>query len=172
MDEIKIVEYKADWPCNFLREKCILEKLLAPEYILAIEHFGSTAIPGLAAKPIIDILIAVPSVELASKHLISKLTEIDYVFWAENPEKDKLFFVKGMPPYGEVRTHHVHVVETLSAMEQRLKFRDYLISNIDERDSYATLKRKLAAEHSGDREAYTDAKSSFVSRILKLAENN
>jgi len=172
MDEIIISEYNTQWPGAFLQEKEILEKKLSTENVLTIEHFGSTAIPGLPAKPIIDIIIAVPSVAAVRRQFVSKLSKIDYVFWADNPETDKLFFVKGMPPYGKVRTHHVHVVEKPSDLQQRLKFRDYLIMDDAERDAYACLKRELAVRHANDREAYTAAKSAFVTRILKLADKH
>jgi len=169
-DAIEIVEYNIDWPSAFVQEKVILENVLAGEQILSIEHVGSTAIPGLAAKPIIDILIAVPSVSTAQDVFVTSLKTLEYEFWSDNPNKDVLFFVKGMPPYGVARTHHIHVVETLSAMRPRLQFRDYLIANADERNAYAKLKRRLAAEHTVDREAYTSAKGAFVSRVLRLCD--
>ena len=111
MDDIKIVAYDPQWSALFDEEAARLRSTLGGEPIAGLEHFGSTAIPQLAAKPIIDILIAVPSLNAARAVFPAKLKTLDYVFWADNPKNDRLFFVKGMPPYGERRTHHVHVTE-------------------------------------------------------------
>jgi len=86
MDDVEVVEYDSNWPLLFGQEKDLLLETLSTENVLAIEHFGSTAIPGLAAKPIIDILIAVPSVDTARDHFVSKLKKIEYVFWPDNPK--------------------------------------------------------------------------------------
>ncbi|MEM7020510.1 MAG: GrpB family protein [Pseudomonadota bacterium] len=169
MDDIEVVEYDEAWPRLFEQEKRLLTKTLAGEEILEVAHFGSTAIPGLAAKPIIDILIAVPSVDIAKERFVSKLRAIDYVFWPDNPKHDRLFFVKGMPPFGDKRTHHVHVAERPSEMWSRLLFRDYLIEHAYEREAYANLKKGLASKFKDDREAYTRAKDNFVARIMQLS---
>ncbi len=170
MDDVELVEADPNWPKLFDEEKTVLLAALGGEDVLAIEHFGSTAIPALAAKPIIDILIAVPSLDTARSRFVSKLKPYGYVFWHDNPKRDRLFFVKGMPPFGNKRTHHVHVAERPSEMWSRLKFRDYLRENAIERDNYAALKKSLAAEHGSDREAYTTAKAEFVARIMQLAK--
>ena len=169
MDDIQISAYDESWPDAFLNEKAEISKALNDHEVLAIEHFGSTAIPGLAAKPIIDILVAVPALADARRSFVPILQGLEYVFWEDNPKTDRLFFVKGMPPYGERRTHHLHVAERPSEMWSRLKFRDYLRTHDDERDAYAGLKWDLAAKYSNDREAYTAAKSEFVARIMRLA---
>lgn len=166
MDEIEIVEYDPRWPALFEEEAARLRAALEPGLIVGLEHFGSTAIPGMAAKPIIDILIAVRSLPEAQAVFLEPLEALDYAFWADNPETDRLFFVKGMPPYGERRTHHVHVVEPTAEPWQRLKFRDYLIAHPEEAQRYAQLKRRLTIEHRTDREAYTDAKAAFVAEIM------
>ncbi len=136
---------------------------------MALEHFGSTAIPGLAAKPIIDILVAVRSLAVARATFVEPLRTLGYVFWAENPKTDRLFFVKGMPPYGERRTHHVHVAEPTAEPWLRLPFRDYLRAHRQEAQRYERLKRELALRHRTDREAYTDAKSAYVDEVLAKA---
>jgi len=170
MDDVKVVEYDRNWPLLFQQERALLLNTLGIENVDDIEHFGSTAIPGLAAKPIIDILIAVPSVDSAKDSFVSKLKTIGYEFWPDNPKKDRLFFVKGMPPFGEKRTHHVHVTERPSELWSRLKFRDYLIEHHAERDQYAALKTTLASQYRDDREAYTASKNDFVVCIMRLAE--
>lgn len=169
-DDVEIVEADPNWPMLFQQEKELILAVLGGEDLLAIEHFGSTAVPRLTAKPIIDILIAVPSIDQARDSFVVKLKSLGYVFWPDNPMKDRLFFVKGMPPYGESRTHHVHVAERPSEMWSRLKFRDYLRENAAERDNYAALKATLATKYSNDREEYTAAKTKFVARVMALAE--
>jgi GrpB-like predicted nucleotidyltransferase (UPF0157 family) len=170
MDDIKIVAYDPRWSALFEEEAARLRSTLGGEPIAGLEHFGSTAIPHLAAKPIIDILIAVPSLDVARAVFPAKLETLDYVFWADNPKNDRLFFVKGMPPYGERRTHHVHVTEPAGELWQRLAFRDYLRAHPDEAARYEALKRKLALEHQADREAYTAAKAGYVESVMRKAQ--
>lgn len=166
MDEVEIVEYDPRWPVLFNAEAERLRAVLDPSLIVGLEHFGSTAIPGLSAKPIIDILIAVRSLAAAQATFVEALRTLDYVYWADNPKKDRMFFVKGMPPFGSRRSHHVHVTEPDGEMWRRLAFRDYLRAHPEEAAIYAQLKRRLAAEHQTDREAYTDAKSAYVERVM------
>jgi GrpB-like predicted nucleotidyltransferase (UPF0157 family) len=170
MDDIAIAAYDPTWPAQFEAEATRLRATLRDEPIAGLEHFGSTAIPGLAAKPIIDILVAVPSVTQARARFPEKLKPLDYVFWPDNPKTDRLFFVKGMPPYGKRRTHHVHVTEPAGELWVRLKFRDYLRNHPDEAARYEALKRKLAAEHRADREAYTAAKADYVESVMRKAD--
>ncbi len=170
MDEIEVVDYDPDWPNQFGIERRRLKTALAQEQFSKIEHFGSTAVAGLAAKPIIDILIAVPSIETARSRFRAKLETLDYVFWQENPKPDRLFFVKGMPPFGEGRTHHVHVSEPGGEMWEGLKFRDYLASHPDESVRYAELKKDLALKFRADREAYTRAKDEYIGKIMVRIE--
>jgi GrpB-like predicted nucleotidyltransferase (UPF0157 family) len=169
MDEIDIVDYDPRWPLLFDEEARRLRAVLDPSLIVGLEHFGSTAIPGLSAKPIIDILIAVRSLAAAQAPFVEALRKLDYVYWADNPKQDRLFFVKGMPPFGSKRSHHVHVTELHGEMWQRLAFRDYLRAHPEEAGAYARLKRRLAAEHLTDREAYTDAKSAYVEGVMRKA---
>lgn len=169
-DAIEIVSADRDWPAQFKAESKAVALALADKELLAIEHFGSTAVPGLAAKPIIDILIVVPSVADARKSFPAALKPNGYVFWADNPDPDSLFFVKGMPPFGSRRTHHLHVCERPSAMWDRLKFRDYLRSHPDQVVRYAALKHDLAEKYRHDRDAYTRGKDRFIALIMDLVE--
>ena len=167
MDEVEIVDYDPRWPILFDEEAERLRATLDPSLIVGLEHFGSTAIPGLSAKPIIDILIAVRSLADAQANFVEPLRNLDYVYWAENPRKDRLFFVKGMPPFGSRRSHHVHMTEPHGEMWQRLAFRDYLRAHPEEAAIYEQLKRRLATEYKRDREAYTDAKSAYVESVMR-----
>ena len=169
MDDIEIVDYDPRWPRLFDEEAQRLRTVLDPSLIVGLEHFGSTAIVGLSAKPIIDILIAVRSLAAARATFVVALRTLDYVYWADNPKKDRLFFVKGMPPFGSRRSHHVHVTEPEGEMWQRLVFRDYLRAHPEEAEAYERLKKRLAAEHPTDREAYTDAKSAYVESVMRKA---
>ena len=172
-DEIEIVDYDPSWPRLFEEERGRLESALPSDRFVAIEHAGSTAIAGLAAKPIIDIFVAVPSIEQARATLVEPIEKIGYVHWADNPKRDRMFFVKGMPPYGPRRTHHVHVSEpTSEAWRRPLLFRDYLRCHPDEAERYHRLKHDLASRYRHDREAYTTAKDAFVEAIIRLARDN
>ena len=169
MDEVEIVDYDPRWPLLFDEEAARLRAVLDPSLIVGLEHFGSTAIPGLSAKPIIDILIAVRSLAVARATFVDLLRGLDYVYWADNPKKDRMFFVKGMPPFGSKRSHHVHVTEPDGEVWQRLAFRNYLRAHPEEAETYERLKRRLAVEHPTDREAYTDAKSAYVESVMRKA---
>lgn len=169
MDEIEIAEADPLWPDRFHQERAALLETLADLDVEMVEHFGSTAIPGLAAKPIIDILVIVPSLASAKAAFVPRLAKIGYAYWADNPKMDRLFFVKGLPPDAERRTHHVHVAERSSEMMDRLLFRDYLIANPDEARRYGKLKRELAARYAADREAYTRGKDDYVEHVMRLA---
>ena len=144
-----------------------LRAVLDAGEIVGIEHFGSTAIPGLAAKPIIDILIAVRSLARAKATMVEPIRSLGYVYWDENPKPDRMFFVKGMPPYGERRTHHAHITEPRGEMwRRRLPFRDYLRAHPDEARRYETLKYELMARYP-DRDEYTDAKTEYIEALYR-----
>src|ERR1700712_384951 len=143
MDEVEIVNYDPRWPSLFDEEAKRLRATLDPSLIVGLEHFGSTAVPDLSAKPIIDILIAVRSLADARASFVEALRNLHYVYWADNPKKDRMFFVKGMPPFGSRRSHHVHVTETQGEMWQRLAFRDYLRTHPDEAGIYERVKKRL-----------------------------
>ncbi len=80
-----------------------------------------------------------------------------------------MFFVKGMPPYGARRTHHVHLTEPAGQMWQRLRFRDYLLAHADEAQRYERLKQELAVAHRADRDAYTDAREDYIAGVMAKA---
>jgi GrpB-like predicted nucleotidyltransferase (UPF0157 family) len=158
-DEIEIVSYQPEWAALFAAERVALLTSLPTDLVLNVEHFGSTAIPGMDAKPIIDILVAVRSLAEARESFPSLLAALQYDFWAENPKLDRLFFVKGLPLRGPRRTNHLHVCEHTGEMWGQLAFRDNLIAHPAVAEEYARVKRRLALKFREDREAYTDAKS-------------
>jgi len=165
-DTIEIVDPDRSWPDQFVAEaRAIREalRLLEPR----IEHFGSTAIPNLPAKPIIDILIIPGEVSIWPR-LLAPLSSLGYVFWAENPRTDRMFFVKGMPPFGRRRSHHVHVRAPADTAE--LVFRDWLRGHPADAARYAKLKRELAERFKSDRDAYAAAKGEFIQQLLSQAK--
>jgi GrpB-like predicted nucleotidyltransferase (UPF0157 family) len=169
MDEIELAGYDPQWPVEFRAEEARILAVLPPQLVLAVEHFGSTAIPGLAAKPIIDILIAVSSLAEAREQAIAPLERIGYAFWRDNPKLDRLFLVKGLPPKAERRTHHIHMTENTGELWQRLLFRDYLRLHPEEAQAYEQLKRTLAVTHREDREAYTTGKADYIDQVMQRA---
>lgn len=169
-DDIHLVSYNPEWPKLANLEIQKIKNNFPEKGIIDIQHIGSTAIPGLSAKPIIDIQIAVKSLEVISHRAILELQKLGYEYWADNPDKTKMFFVKGMPPYGEKRSHHVHIVEKKSRhWRNTLQFRDYLRENLSVAKEYEKLKKKLASEYAYDREKYTDEKADFIKDVLKRA---
>ncbi len=168
MDEVILVPYDASWPERFTQEAALLRSALPAALLTRIEHFGSTAVPGLQAKPIIDILLGVTSVDEARESAVPILESLGYSYWSTDPRRDRLFLVKGLPPNGP-RSHHLHIVEPDNADWERLWFRDYLRANPDEAQRYARLKREWADLYIDDREAYTEAKTGYVQYVTNLA---
>lgn len=170
-DHVNLVPHNPEWPRLAQDEIDKLKSILPVSTIIDIQHIGSTAISGLSAKPILDIQIAVPSLEVMKLIAVPLLQKLGYEYWANNPDPNRMFFVKGMPPYGGQRTHHVHIFEHNSDHWcNKLIFRDYLRSHPDLAKEYEQLKAKLAQEHLHDREKYTDEKLGFVNRILEQAK--
>jgi GrpB-like predicted nucleotidyltransferase (UPF0157 family)/predicted acetyltransferase len=169
-DLIELAPYDTRWPTMAALEIKKLCEIFSSNQIVDIQHVGSTAIPGMRSKPIIDIQIAVTSLEAIKSIAIDLLKKLGYEYWDENPDPTRLFFVKGMPPFGEKRTHHVHIVELKSKHWQgKIYFRDYLISHPETAREYEQLKMKLAKEYQYDREQYTEEKSDFINFVLKNA---
>jgi GrpB-like predicted nucleotidyltransferase (UPF0157 family) len=168
-DEVILVEADGSWPAAFEAERSGLLAALGAEAVRTVEHFGSTAVAGLPAKPIIDILVLVDDLGAAREAFPSRLKPLGYVFWSDNPKLDRLYFVKGLPPAGTGRTHHLHVSGPDGPMREQLLFRDYLRAHPKACAAYAALKRDLAARFRTDRDAYTDGKSTFIADIMARA---
>jgi GrpB-like predicted nucleotidyltransferase (UPF0157 family) len=168
---IVVTDYDPAWPAMFEQERAKLAAALGP-LAVAIEHVGSTAVPGLAAKPIIDLLAGVRRLDDAEPHCIEALQAIGYTFMPDYRSflPDQLFFRKGVPgPW----THHVHVMQASGpGWERRLVFRDYLRAHPDVAAAYAELKRKLAAECKDDIAAYRSGKDAFVAEVMAKARQD
>ncbi len=159
---IRLVDHDPRWARLFEGEKLALEAALAPWLTGPIEHIGSTAVPGLAAKPIIDIMAAVGSLE-ESRGATVTLRDLGYHYAPYHPDVMHWF----CKPDPLLRTHHLHLVPHGSPLwKARLAFRDRLRSEPRIAAEYLELKRRLAMLHENDREAYTDAKSGFVNRVI------
>jgi len=159
---IELVAYRTDWPARFEAERVLLEAALAPWLAGDIQHIGSTAVPGLAAKPVIDIMAPVFSLE-ASRPAIEAAIAAGYVHYPYKPDVMH-WFCKPSPAH---RTHHLHLVPIGSPLwQQRLAFRDALRADAALAAEYAVLKVRLAEEFRLDREAYTEGKTPFISRVL------
>jgi GrpB-like predicted nucleotidyltransferase (UPF0157 family)/N-acetylglutamate synthase-like GNAT family acetyltransferase len=164
LDEpIQVVPYDESWPARFSEERATLQTILKPWLVGTIEHIGSTAVPGLAAKPVIDIMAGVQSLD-ASRNAIPALVDGGYVHF-DYRAHIMHWFCKPTPWR---RTHHLHLVPFESPLWlQRLAFRDRLLRDPQVAAEYGELKCRLAHEHEFDREAYTDAKESFVRRVVE-----
>lgn len=162
---IEIVEYNPEWPVQFAREQRLVAEALSQWLVGTPEHIGSTAVPGLAAKPVIDIMAPVRSLA-ASVPSIAAAERIGYVYFPYKPDQMH-WFCKPSPAH---RTHHLHLVPLDSGLwHERLAFRDALRASAGLRAEYQTLKLLLAAAHTHDREAYTEAKSPFIARVTNAA---
>ncbi len=159
---IELVAYDPTWPSRFELERKILERALSRWLAGDIEHIGSTAIPMLAAKPVIDIMAPVRSLEL-SRNAIPAAEAVGYVHSSYQAEVMHWF----CKPSSVHRTHHLHLVPFGSSLwQQRLAFRNSLRGNPTFAAEYSELKSRLALQFSHDREAYTRGKAAFVQRVL------
>lgn len=166
---IDVVPYDPRWPDEFAAEARRLRGTLG-ELALRIDHHGSTAVPGLDAKPIIDIQISVAGLKPLSVYRV-RLESAGYVHVPHPDDEFCPFFHR---PADWPHTHHVHLVLQGGPDEQRtLAFRDYLRDHPGTARDYEQLKRKLAAQHVGadatSREAYSIGKSALVERIVAMA---
>lgn len=162
---IQLVAYDRQWPRLFEEEREALRRVLSPWLGGPIEHIGSTAVPGLIAKPVIDIMVAVRTLEDSSA-AISAVRGLDYIY-APYRHDVMHWFCKPGPSF---RTHHLHLVPYQSALwTARIVFRDQLREDHNVAAEYSELKRHLAATFERDREGYTEGKSAFVARVVSEA---
>jgi GrpB-like predicted nucleotidyltransferase (UPF0157 family) len=173
-EDIGIVPYDSRWPEMFVRERDYLRSSLPPDLIKRIEHFGSTAVPGLAAKPIVDLLVEVTSLEETKIRIAPVLESQGYEYLWRPTHGDDVppfyaWFIK-RDPSTRARTHHIHMVEAGFPHWESLLFRDYLIDHPEVAREYERLKVCLAAGNPGDRVAYTHGKAQFVRAVTDQAK--
>ncbi len=159
---VVVVDYDPQWPIVYKKEKAEIVRAIGDE-VIAIEHIGSTAVPGLGAKPIIDIMVAVRHLSDADQ-CIQSLQSIGYEYVPEHEVQipERRYFRKAH--------RHLHMVEPTSDFWRRhLFFRDHLRSHPKVAREYYELKKQLASECGLDRKAYTDAKTAFIQSIVARA---
>lgn len=171
-ETIRVCPYDPAWPRRFDAEAALLRRTLPASLIGRIEHFGSTAVPGLAAKPIIDMLVEVPSLAAVQSTIAPILTALGYEYlWRpswQNPDRAAYTWFIKRDHHGE-RTHHIHMLEPRSPEWERLRFRDYLIQHPATAKEYAALKYALAGTFADDRAAYARAKGDFIEKVSRAA---
>lgn len=157
---IEVVPYDALWTLEFAKESQAIQKALGKNCV-EMHHIGSTAVPGLAAKPVIDIIAAVTEIAQVDK-ANDALKELGYEAQGEFGMPFRRFFEKG----GNARTHNLHVFEkTNSEIERHLKFRDWMRTHAEDKEAYGQLKKRLADQFSNDSKAYCLGKDDFITNI-------
>lgn len=167
---VTIIDYDPQWVVLYEEEKRrILEAV--GDTIVEIEHIGSTAVPGLGAKPIIDMMVAVAHLGDA-ENCMRPLRSIGYEYVPENEASipERRYFHKGHPP--KEQHYHLHMVEGASDFwKKHLQFRDYLRSHPKVAREYYELKKMLVIKYRLDREAYTTGKTTFIESVITKAHS-
>lgn len=167
VEPVHITEYDPAWQSGFRSQQPGVSLILAPWLAALLEHVGSTSVPGLAAKPVIDMLGPVRSLTEA-QDAVPALAAGGWQFWPDDPGRPyRLWFLRPSPV---ARTHHLYLIAQHDPHARALlAFRDALRADPRLRDEYAQLKRQLATKHRSNRNAYTNAKDDFVRRVLRSA---
>jgi GrpB-like predicted nucleotidyltransferase (UPF0157 family) len=157
---VRLVPHNPEWTAMYEAERARIKAAIGP-HIVEVQHVGSTSIPGIAAKPIIDIAVGVEEFETA-RVCIAPMEALGYVFHGENGILRRHYFTRGDPTL-----YHAHMHETTSqAWGNLILFRDYLLAHPEDARAYLELKRRLAEQYRHDRRAYTDGKAAFIECIL------
>lgn len=164
-DEVVLVDYDPTWPEQFETMADWLREQFGPDIVLDLAHYGSTAIPGLPAKPIIDILVEIPSFSAGKQRALKIMNDPTWEFWLYSQH---MVLFKREACMGR-RTHHVHLAPAGNALWKGLLFRDFLRAHPEDARRYADLKRELARRYSDERESYTRMKTEFVEEINQRA---
>jgi GrpB-like predicted nucleotidyltransferase (UPF0157 family) len=167
---VEVFDHDPQWPKMFDREKTLILNALGNK-VISIEHIGSTSVPGLGAKPIIDIMVSVRVLSDA-KRCIRPLESIGYEYVPEYEDSipERRYFRKG--PNKPNKHYHLHMVEYDGELWKRyLLFRDYLRTHPQTASEYFKLKKRLAVKYRLNREGYTDAKASFVASVISKANS-
>jgi len=161
LNELRLVDYNPDWPRRFEEEA---RRLKSVSSVVAIEHIGSTALPDIKAKPVIDIAMSV-SGEPDDPRVLYELSGLGYISHGEYGLSGRQFFTRGNPP-----AIHLHVVTQNSPCWQSwLTFRNFLLNHPDWLKKYETEKCRILIAAAGDRAAYTKMKGNFINKVIELA---
>jgi GrpB-like predicted nucleotidyltransferase (UPF0157 family) len=164
-EPIRLEPYDPSWPSRYEEERAVLEAAIGEWAVGGVHHIGSTAIPGMEAKPIIDILVGVRDLA-SSRACFDRITTVGYVY-APYRTEEMHWFCKPGP---RRRTHHLHLVPADSSrFRHELAFRNYLRNHPEAAQGYVALKKELAQKFEHDREAYTSGKGDFVRAVLDRA---
>ena len=164
MSEFRVLEYQDTWPGQYSQVAVELRSAI-PATNAALEHIGSTAVPGLCAKPVIDVLLGLTSLNQVDER-VSALAAIGFIYRPEYESQipQRRYFVK---PEGQTLRVHLHaVIRGGKLWQQHLLFRDLLRNDQGVRTSYALLKKYIALLHASDKAAYTEAKAPFIKQVL------
>lgn len=169
---VELVEHNPEWKNIYNMEEGKIVEKLGSDVVLRIEHFGSTSISGIKAKPYIDILIEVSEINLFSEDIIDKLKELGYTYF-KVPGRDHIraymSFGKGYHLNGKKeQIFHIHMCPKENIMWKQTEFRDYLNSNFERAKQYEELKLKLESQYKNDRGAYVLGKTDFINETMKL----
>ncbi len=172
-EKVAVTPYDPRWKEMFEQERLHLQSCLPRDLTGRIEHFGGTSIPGLASKPIVDMLVETTSLDQTQQRVVPILESQGYDYfwrptWGDDTPPWCAWFIK-RDQNGD-RTHHIHFIEPHFEHWDRLLFRDYLIAHPKVAAEYGELKMKLAATHPNDRIAYTQAKNDFIRRVTARAK--
>jgi len=165
-------DHDPEWKLIFEQEKERIQQHTNPKEIHRIEHFGSTSIPGIKAKPYIDLLIEIPEALLFNQELILQFEQLGYTHW-QVPKRENIdaymSFGKGYNTEGrKEQIFHIHMCPKENVMWNQLKFRDYLISYPERARAYEALKVSLASTFKNDRGSYVLSKTAFIKETLAL----
>lgn len=169
---VRLEKFNPAWPAIFRDEKRVIQNLLSEKRCGEIAHFGSTAIPGIHAKPIIDMLVEIPGDATSRTQIIEIMQKAGYYHIPRNDSPPPYsMFVKGYTPRGfEGQVFHLHCApKSHTGLWNRICFRDYLVNNPGTAKKYEALKLRLAREFRYDRDGYTAAKGDFVKKITRKA---
>ena len=163
---VEVVPHDPEWKKKYEKEASIVRSIFKKE-ILAIHHVGSTAIPGISAKPIIDILVEVYSIEKVDE-FNNDMIEQGYIPKGQSGIPNRRLFIKGSE---ELRISHIHVFqEEDTEIIRLLNFRDYMIAHPKEAQEYSQLKERLAREFPENIDGYIEGKDAFIKNIDKIAK--
>lgn len=161
-EPVQLSRYQPEWPAQFLKERERIQRTLSP-LANSIEHIGSTSIPGMTAKPILDILVGLHSFR-PDPSLIAALVELGYVYMEESCVPGRLYFIKRSDPHC-----NVHVVQYKGEIwNDDLRFRNFLRDHPDWARKYAQLKQRITKNGVGTLLEYSAQKAPFIAEILKI----
>ena len=163
---VELEDYNPLWKEDYLKEEKLLKEVLK-DRIIEIEHIGSTSIEGLKAKPVIDILIVIKSLDEISE-IEEILKDYDYTNRGQQGVPDRYFFAKGPE---DARTHYIHFTEPNSnTYVNQVYFKKYLIEHPEYIEKYCSLKQELASKYADERPKYTAGKNDFIKNVIELAK--